>query len=299
MATDRLLDLVCVSYLADAEVLLVESYPGANSGAVVDHIAASIAADGPLVAITAARLGLRVGLVANAVGTDPAGRRLLDCLDRLRIHHTIGAADDTATPRLTVVIDDADTRTWFASLQHAPAELRTANLHLLADARLIYVDCYEVLAASAARTIAAASGMPLVLNLGGDRLDDSIVAASCDQRLAAVQTSLDEADGGDAEAVATDLLDQLRPDAAVVTLGRLGALTRTRAGIHRAAAPPVAVTHTHGAGAAFSAGYAHALLNGAGIDGALRAGCEAGAPHCTDPVSAVPGHLPTTAFTVA
>lgn len=256
-------------------------------------------ADGPLAAITAARLGLRVGLVANTVGADAAGQRLLDCLDRLRIHHTIGAVADTVTPRLTVVIDDADTRTWFASLQDAPSELRNANLHLLADARLIYVDCYEVLTAGAARAIAAASGVPLVLNLGGDRIDDSIVAASYDRHLAAVHTSMDEADADDAEDLAANLLDQLRPDAAVVTLGRLGALARTRAGIHRAAAPPVAVTHTHGAGAAFSAGYAHALLTGAGIDAALRAGCEAGAAHCTDPVGAVPRHLPIAAFTVA
>jgi hypothetical protein len=69
------LDLVCVSYLADTQLLAVATYPPANSGAVASHTATSIAADGPLAALTAARLGLRVGLVANGVGADPPGRR--------------------------------------------------------------------------------------------------------------------------------------------------------------------------------------------------------------------------------
>ena len=57
--------------------------------------------------------------------------------------------------------------------------------------------------------------------------------------------------------------------------------------------------HTHGAGAAFSTGYAHALLAGAHTDRALRAGCEAGATHCTSPAAAVPGCLPAATFAAA
>jgi sugar/nucleoside kinase (ribokinase family) len=285
---DRLLDLVCVSYLADTQLLRVAAYPPANSGAVVDHIATSIAADGPLTAVTAAHLGLRVGLVANPVGDDPAGRRLLELLKAAGVRHTITALPDTATPQLTVVIDESGTRTWFATLQHATEHLHTANLHLLADARLIYADCYRALTPAAARAVVAAGDVPLLLNLGGDALDDAIAAAARGRHVAVVQTSLDEADAVYADTVASDLFDRLSPETAVVTLGRLGVLARTRTGTHRAAAPPVVVTHTHGAGAAFSAGYAHALLAGADINAALRAGCHAGTAHCTGPAAAVP-----------
>ena len=38
---------------------------------------------------------------------------------------------------------------------------------------------------------------------------------------------------------------------------------------------------THGAGAAFSAGYAHAILSGADIPAALRSAGQAGATACT------------------
>lgn len=293
MIETRALDLVCVSCLADAEVLRVASYPRANGGAVVERVDASIAADGPLTAITAAQLGMRVGLVANAVGTDLAGQRLLEHLTRLGIRHTIAAVADTPTPRLTVVVDDTGTRTWFASLQRAPAELQTANLHLLTDARLIYLDCYRVLTGAAGRALTTATGTPLLLNLGGDLPDDSIIAVARDRRITAVQTSVDETDACDAEDVAAYLFERMRPDAAVVTMGRLGALARTRTGVYRAAAPPVVVTHTHGAGAAFSAGYAHARLAGADVESALRAACELGAAHCANP--AVPAAYPHTA----
>jgi sugar/nucleoside kinase (ribokinase family) len=147
-------------------------------------------------------------------------------------------------------------------------------------------------APAAPRAVAAARPR-LRLTPGGEPGADGGAAAAADQQVAAVQTSLDEADAADAEALATDLLARLRPAAAVVTLGRLGALARTASGIHRAAAPPVAVAHTHGAGAAFSAGYAHAWLNGGGVEAALNAGCRAGATHCAIPATVPPGRTTT------
>ena len=291
MGLDRTLDLVCVSYLADTQLLRVTSYPPPNGGAVVNDLANALAADGPIAAMTAARLGLRVGLIANAVGSDAAGQRMLDRLALDGIRHTIAVIDIT-TPQMTVIADDSGARTWFARLQQACDDLRSVNLHLLTDARLVYVDCYQVLTPAAVRAVAAARA-PLLLNLGGDPLDERIAAAAADQQVTAVQTSLDEADAADAEALATDLLARLHPAAAVVTLGRLGAIACTASGIHRAAAPPVAVAHTHGAGAAFSAGYAHAWLNGADIGAALNAACHAGATHCANSATVPLGRTTT------
>jgi sugar/nucleoside kinase (ribokinase family) len=277
----------------------VATYPDANHGAMVDETAASIAADGPLTAVTASGLGLHVGLVANQVGGDPAGCRLLDWLDSADVRHTIRAEPATCTPQLTVIADAAGTRTWFASLHRAYDELRTVDLSLLACTRLLYVDCYRVLKDAAARAVAAAGGTGLLLNLGGDPLDEDLVAAAAGQQILALQTSLDEAAASDAEALAATLFDRLRPDAAVVTLGRLGAVARTSTGVHRAAAPHAVISHTHGAGAAFSAGYVHALLTGADAEAALRAGCRTGTAHCASPAAVVPRHLPEAAFATA
>jgi sugar/nucleoside kinase (ribokinase family) len=95
-----------------------------------------------------------------------------------------------------------------------------------------------------------------------------------------VQTNLDEHDAGRAQAVAADLYERLDPESVVVTLGRLGALGYTSAGPFWVQANEVPVRHTHGAGAAFSGGLAHACLTGATARQAVEAGCIAGTAHC-------------------
>src|SRR6266704_4570394 len=205
MRANARLDLVCVSYLAGTQLLRVAEYPPANGGAVVEGITTSIAADGPLAAITAARLGRRVGLIANSVGIDPAGQRLLDILQSAGIRHTITAPRGAATPHMSVVVDDNGTRTWFAALLDAPDQVRAANLHLLTRTRLIDLDCYRVLTPAAVRAITAACSTPLLLNLGGDPADENVIDAARDRHVTMAQTSLDEADAGQAEALAADL----------------------------------------------------------------------------------------------
>jgi sugar/nucleoside kinase (ribokinase family) len=298
MGADRHLDLACFSYLADVQLLHVDAYPRANGGAIIEQAATSVAGDGPLTALTAAGLGLRTALISNRVGADTAGRALLDGLDAAGVRHDLHPDPGRRTPNLTVVAD-RDTRTWFASLADAVADLDTADLTPLTDARLAYVDCYRAVTAAAARAVRAAGDTPLLLNLGGDPLEDRIVAAARSARLCAVQTNLDETDARHAEAVALRLFDRLRPDAAIVTLGRLGALAATRDGVHRAAAAPAVVLHTHGGGAAFSAGYAHAVLTGADIPAAVRAGCDAGTAHCVSTAAQSPRRLPDAVFATA
>ena len=296
MAADRPLDLVCVSYLADAQVLHVDPDPLPNSGAVVDETAASIAGDGPLTAITAARLGLRTGLISNSVGTDPTGQRLRHWLDQIGVRHDVRAIAGTVTPHLTVIADGG-TRTWFAALQHAYADLLTVDLTPLRYARMAYIDCYRVISDAAARSITAARDTPLMLNLGGDQPSRAVISAAVGKQLIAVQTSIDESAADTAADIADELFQQFAPHAAVVTAGRHGALALTRDRLHRVAAPEAEVHHTHGAGAAFSAGYAHAVLGGADIATALAAGCLTGTQHCATPAALVPRHIPTDVFT--
>ncbi|WP_165949837.1 carbohydrate kinase family protein [Micromonospora sp. KC207] len=274
------LDLVCVSYLADAGIQHVTDYPAANHGAIITETFDSIAADGPITALTARLLGLRVGLISNQIGADPEGQRLLATLDRAHIQHTIDPDVSGTTPKLTVITDDAGTRTWFAWLDHAYAQLAVANLAMIATARLAYIDCYSAITEAAARAIRFADRTPLILNLGSDQLHPDIQQATQGRQILAVQTSIDETDAGDAEALAADILGRLRPQAVVITLGRYGAIALTRDGLHHAQAPQAPVRHTHGAGAAFSAGYAHALLLGGTVDEALAAGCGLGTDHC-------------------
>lgn len=287
-------DLACFGYLAHAQVSAVRAYPAANTGAEVVQVFPSLAGDAPITALTARRLGATVHLVSNRVGVDHAGQAVLDALDTATVsHHAIPrSALDTGTPQLTIVTDDAGTRTWFAWLGDAVDQLATMDVTPLTAARLAYIDCYRILDAPAAAAITA-SRAPLLLNLGGDALTPAITEAASGRHIAFVQTNLDEHDADRAEAVAADLHARLGPEAVVVTLGRLGAIGYTAAGIFRVPAPQVPVRHTHGAGAAFSGGLAHAHLTGATAHQAVHAGCVAGTAHCaaTGPVPHQRTHL--------
>jgi sugar/nucleoside kinase (ribokinase family) len=95
-----------------------------------------------------------------------------------------------------------------------------------------------------------------------------------------VQTNLAEHDAHHANQLAAELFARLEPETVVITLGRLGALGRTSAGAFHVEAPQVPIRHTHGAGAAFSGGLAHAYLTGAATREATEAACRTGTAHC-------------------
>ncbi|WP_083448780.1 carbohydrate kinase family protein [Actinoplanes rectilineatus] len=289
MTADRPLDLVCFSYLAAANVLTVDAYPRANGGAVVTEIAASLAGDGPLTAVTAANLGLRTAIISNTVGGDPSGTLALAWLDEARVTHQLRPAFDKISPQLTI-ISDTRTRTWFAALHDAYTGLAHVPLDLLGQARLAYIDCYTVIAGAAERAIRNAGTTPLLLNLGGDTPTPNLIDAANERTVLAVQTSIDEDSVDTAVDVAATLRRRFTTPTVIVTVGRHGAVAVTDDGIVRVPAPTprAQIRHTHGAGAAFSAGYAHAILSSADLPEALAAGCAAGTRHCTSPAAPIP-----------
>lgn len=276
------IDLACFGYLAYAQVTTVAAYPAANSGAQVVQVSPSLAGDAPITALTARRLGPRVHLVSNRVSVDPPGQAVLDVLDTASVTHQAvpSAAPGLGTPQLTIVTDQAGTRTWFAWLGNAVDQLATIDLSPLSMARLAYIDCYRIIDTQAAAAITA-SRAPLLLNLGGDPLSDAVAEAASRRHVAFVQTNLDERDADHAEELAAELFSHLNPQTAVVTLGRLGALGFTSTGAFRVPARQVPVRHTHGAGAAFSGGLAHAYLTGATARQAVHAACLTGTARCT------------------
>jgi len=283
-------DLACFSYLAHTKILCVGAYPPANHGAEVHQTIVSLAADGPLAAVTAARQGLRTTLVANPVADDPAGHHVRRMLAADTVHYRTRGPAPSATPQMTVVADNAGTRTWFADLSYA--SLEHTDLSPLSRARLAYIDCYRILTKHAARAIqtAAGAGVPLLLNLGNDPLDPAIQDAAHHADIWAVQTGLPEEQAHRAEAQTAELLRSLRPHTAVVTLGSRGAIAATRSALHHVAARTVPLVHTHGAGAAFSGGLAAAHLRGDSLKAALQYACETGTTHCATPH---PGSTPT------
>jgi sugar/nucleoside kinase (ribokinase family) len=279
---------VCFSYLAAVHTLRVPHMPQLNYGVDVIGTEEFLAGDGPIVAGALAALGHSVGLVANAVGDDTLGWELAS---RLRAWSVLAAepAPGSLTRTNVVACDDQGNRTWFSGLRGVADELARVDLDMIANAEVVYIDCYEVLADAPLRAVRAAldARAEVYLNLGGGPPPSWLTSTDIGSRATVVQTNAAEHDAGAAGRLLDDLAALDVADLAVVTLGRHGAIARTPAdaSITSAAAIPVAVRQVQGAGSVFSGALIDALTAGANLQHSLNAACTAASLWCARTVA--------------
>ncbi|WP_280450679.1 carbohydrate kinase family protein [Nocardia cyriacigeorgica] len=273
---------MCVSYLALAELWSVPHFPSANHGAAVEGVEYSIAADAPMTAAALSALDVPTLLIANEIGVDSRGRQARRWLSARDINVPETDDADVVTPWIVVVADDDHTRTWFAHLPGVSESLERADLAPIASASFVYVDCYELIEQPALRVIAAgrAAEVPMLLNLGGSELSPAVASAvrGCSELV--IQTNVDDAAHAEAPEVAKSLLVRSGASWVVVTAGVFGAVAVSRSELVSVPGFPVAVRHTHCAGAAFSAGLLYGLRAGWPMHSGMLLGSASGALRC-------------------
>lgn len=240
-----------------------------------------------ITAVAAARLGLRVALVA-AVGDDPAGEFLCGQLAREGVDISGVAVREDAPTGMTVALSRGEDRA-ILTATGAVATLTAGDVPaaVLARARHLHVSSYFLLEQSLGPGLAAlfagarAAGVGTSLDTnwdpaqrwGGDRLHD--VLAHTDLLLP-----------NEAEALHISRTATLRDAARALTaggtrvavkLGARGALCATGNRQYRATLRPVTPVDTTGAGDCFNAGLLAGLLRGLGLPSAVALGCAVGA----------------------
>ncbi|NNH71013.1 hypothetical protein HLB23_14260 [Nocardia uniformis] len=90
--------VVCVSYLASAELWSVTKFPTANQGAAIRSVEHSIAADGPMASAVLAALEVPTLLIANRIGGDEEGGRVGRWLQQHHVPTTAVASAEIGTP---------------------------------------------------------------------------------------------------------------------------------------------------------------------------------------------------------
>ncbi len=286
--------VVCVSYLALAELWTVPRFPLANHGAEVQSIEWSVAADGPTTAAVLASLGAPSLLISNDIGDDEHGRYVHGWLEQRHVDTTFVLRAEVVTPRIVVAADDDHTRTWFAHLPGVVESLERADLSPLSSASFLYLDCYQLIETAAIRAAeaGATAEVPILLNLGGSELSPAVAAAvrGCSNLI--VQTNVDDAAHAEAPSLARSLLASTGATWVVVTAGASGAVALSRPESVSVPAFPVTVRHTHCAGAAFSGGLLYGLRAGWPMHQSMLLGSASGAFRCARRQSAP---LPTLA----
>jgi sugar/nucleoside kinase (ribokinase family) len=240
-----------------------------------------------ITAVAAARLGLRVALVA-AVGDDAAGTFMLAELARAGVDTGAMAVRAQLPTGMTVALSRGADRA-ILTAEGAIATLTPADVpaDLLARARHVHVSSYFLVERSLGPGLAAllatarAGGASTSLDTnwdpagrwGADFFPD--VLAQTDVLLP-----------NEAEALrlagTTDLPDAIASltragGAIAVKLGARGALYANRSQQYLATPPPVSPVDTTGAGDCFNAGLLAGLLRGFEPPAALALGCAAGA----------------------
>lgn len=275
--------IACFSYLCAVTTLYTDCYPAADYGAEVHQAERFIAADGPIVAAAAVMLGHRATLLSNSVADDEVGYQLRRQLADWGVASVLPApAQRAITPFSTVIAAADGSRTWFPYLPGVVSELAAGDLSTLLSAEFAYIDCYEILDGAARRPVAAAlaNGTPVLANLGGSPLPDWLSTLDPGSRLAVLQTSVADHKAHEADRLAERLYSLRIADLVVVTRGRHGVVATDGHGRMEAAALPVKVRRTQGAGSVFSAMLASRLLSGATAASALRFACAAGSLWC-------------------
>ncbi|RMI33575.1 carbohydrate kinase family protein [Nocardia stercoris] len=276
--------VVCVSYLALAELWTVPQFPQANHGAPILGMERSIAADGPMTAAALASMGAPVRMISNEIGDDAPGQFVHDWLaERHLTTHT--PQSGIQTPRIVVAADDLHTRTWFAHLPGIADNLTRADLSSIAGASWLYVEAYDVLGSAVLEAIRAgkAANVPLLLNLGGSALSEPVRQTVTGYPKLLIQTNVDDDEYGSASVVAADLLNTADAAWVIVTAGAEGSVAVSRTVEVSVPAVRMEVRHTHCAGAAYSAGLLYGLRGGWTMAQSMLLGSASGALRCARP----------------
>lgn len=277
------LGLSCFSYLASARVLQIDKYPDLNKGAEVFGVIDTLAADAPMVAIAASHLGLKAGLIANLLGDDEQGRIISSNLRKNGVTNTISRLPGRKTPFIIVLSDTGGNREWFSYTKEAEKELMRVDLSQMNNASLAYIDLFPDTQPASLRAVdyATKNQIPIFLNLSGDLPNSELISLLANKNISITQIGLHESQEDEARRVARRIYETIEPEISIATLGSKGAVAVSGNTVVKARAYPVDVLHVHGAGAAFSAGFAFSYLQDKNLQESLEFACAIGSLSCT------------------
>jgi sugar/nucleoside kinase (ribokinase family) len=255
---------------------------------LVDGISLVIGGSAAITAVAAARLGLRVALVA-AVGADPAGAFMRDQLAAEGVDVTSVAVREDAPTGMTVALSRGRDRAILTALG-AVASLTAADVpeSLLAGARHVHASSWFLLQEclgpglgalfSTARSAGVATSLDTNWDPSGRWASPHLSAAIAQAGLLLPnEAEAVHLAGADDLNGAVSALVAAGPRVVVVKLGERGALCADGPARCRVSLPPVTPADTTGAGDCFNAGLIAGLLDGLDLAGAAALGCAAGA----------------------
>ena len=258
--------------LTPVYIMALDRLPKHNTGAIVHQVSEYVYDDAAIIACNLRQWKVQTGMIGTSVGDDLLGHHIEDTLKDLGVQGKVRFTKKYKTPLEVNVSDKTGARTYF--WQRSPEILSTldmADLSMLKNAKLLYVDWYDGDHIIRAMNEARRLGVPVFLNLEHAHNDDEIMEKYA-SRATVCQAVTDDAQIGRKGAMLSVAKKLLKAGikTAIVTMARQGCMAVQGDEIVRVYAPKVKAVDGSGAGATFSSGYIYAYLKGWSLEESIR-----------------------------
>ncbi len=248
--------------LTPVAILVVDQLPEHNTGALIKEVSEFVFDDAAIVACLLRQWEVSSAIIGTMVGDDERGHALAHQLNEWGVQGEVRHSTAIQTPYEVDVSDRSGARTYF--WQRTPEVLNTldtADLSLVRQARVLYVDWYDGDHIVRAMDEAHHNNVPVFLNFEHGHADLQLLeryggrASICQAVTDAAQLGIERP-----QDVARKLL-RTGVKTALITLAGQGCLAAQAGEMVMVHAPTVTAVDGCGAGATFSAGYIYGYLN--------------------------------------
>ncbi len=270
--------------LTPVAILVVDQLPEHNTGALIKEVSEFIFDDAAIVACLLRQWEVPSAMIGTMVGDDGRGHALARQLSVWGVQGEVRFSKSIKTPYEVDVSDRTGARTYFwQRTAEVLATLDTADLSLVRQARVLYVDWYDGDHIVRAMDEAVRCNVPVFLNFEHGHADPELLRRY-GSRATICQAVTDAAQLGTErpQDVARKLL-RMGVKTALITLASQGCLAAQGNEMVMVHAPSVTAVDGCGAGATFSAGYIYGYLKGWSCAETLRFATAAASLKVTRP----------------
>lgn len=258
--------------LTPVYIMALDQLPKHNTGAIVHQVSEYVYDDAAIIACNLRQWKVPTGMIGTSVGDDLLGHHIENTLKNMGVQGKVRFTKKYKTPLEVNVSDKLGARTYF--WQRSPeilSTLDTADLGMLKDADLMYVDWYDGDHIIRAMNETRRCGVPVFLNLEHGHRDPEIMEKYV-SRATICQAVTDDAQIGRKGAMLTVAKKLLKAGikTAIITMARQGCMVVQGDEIIRVYAPKVKAVDGSGAGATFSSGFIYGHLKGWGLEETVR-----------------------------
>lgn len=259
--------------LTPVYIMSLDKLPKLNTGAIVHEVSDYVYDDAAIIACNLSQWGVPSGMIGTAVGDDLLGRYVRDKLQEFGVQGDVRFTKKYKTPLEVNVSDKKGARTYFWQRSgEILSTLDTADLSLIKDSKLLYVDWYDgdkhiLRAMHEARR----HRVPVFLNFEHGHQDPELLK-KYSGLVTICQAVTDAAQIGKRQAMLGTARKLIKAgiQTAIITMASQGCMVVQGNEIIRAYAPKVKAVDASGAGATFSSGFIYGYLNGWSLEDTVR-----------------------------